>query len=102
MTENAENRPRRALRSVLDEEGGTLATPEAKRAVEAAVAPLGVLRTQKVPTAGEMKVQFNVRSSVSTRERLNRYAYIERLTLGQAIDQLLDLGEARTNYRDNP
>jgi hypothetical protein len=95
MENDSETRPRKALRSILDEEGGRLTSPAVKRAVENAVAPLGIVRTQRVPTAGEAKVQFNIRASVEVRERLNHYAYVERLTLGQAIEKLLNIAEEK-------
>lgn len=95
MSDINETRPRKALTSILDNDGPQLASPEVKRAVEAAVAPLGIVRTQRVPTADEAKVQFNIRATISTRERFNHYAYIERLTLGEALEKLLDIAAER-------
>jgi hypothetical protein len=47
-----------------------------------------------VPTPGEAKINYSVRTSRDTQDRLKHYAYIERITIGEAIEKLLDIAGA--------
>jgi hypothetical protein len=87
-------RPRKTLPSASDGPDVPRVTREQIRAVEEAVAPLGITRAVRVPTAGEAKINYSVRTSRDTQDRLKHYAYIERITIGEAIDRLLNIAGA--------
>ena len=93
MENNNERRPRKALRSILDEEGDRLSSPAVIRAAENAMAEFGITKTVRVPTAGEQKTTYSLRITKDVQKRLQKYAYIERLTIGDAVEKLLDLAE---------
>jgi hypothetical protein len=88
-------RPRKTLPSASDGPDAPRVTREQIRAVEDAVAPLGITRAVRVPTPGEAKINYSVRTSRDTQDRLKHYAYIERITIGEAIEKLLDIAGAQ-------
>ena len=93
MTDEAP-KVRKTLPSASDAPGAPPITRDHIQAVEAAVAPLGITRALRVPTAGEAKVNYSIRTSRDTQERLKHYAYIERITIGDAVEKLLKLAGA--------
>ena len=88
MTEET-RKPRRTLPSAFDAPGVTMPSAAQIATVEAAAAELGITKAVRVPTIGEQKITYSVRTTRDVQKKLQEYAYIERLTIGDAIDKLL-------------
>lgn len=93
MENDNERRPRKPLRSISDSDRERFASPAIIKAVENAMAEFGITKTVRVPTAGEQKTTYSLRITKDVQKRLQKYAYIERLTIGDAVEKLLDLAE---------
>jgi hypothetical protein len=87
-------RPTRQLPSALSVGDDALPDGALLRAAERATAPLGVMRDKKVTGTAEPRVQFSIRTTEAVRDRLNQYAYEQRLTVGEALHRLLDTAGA--------
>ena len=92
MTEDA-RKPRKTLPSAFDAPEVNLPSPSQIASVEASAAELGITKAVRVPTAGEQKTTYSVRTTRNVQKRLQDYAYYERLTIGDAIEKLLNLAE---------
>lgn len=88
MTEET-RKPRRTLPSAFDAPEVTLPSATQIANVEAAAAELGITKAVRVPTVGEQKITYSIRTTRDVQKKLQEYAYIERLTIGEAIDKLL-------------
>lgn len=93
MTGSNKTKPRKLLSSILDTDAERLSSPAIIKAVENAMAEFGITKTVRVPTAGEQKTTYSVRTTKDVQRRLQEYAYIERLTIGDAVEKLFDLAE---------
>ena len=86
MTDTPSN-ARRTLPSALSAEFGTKPTQSDFKAAQRLTAPLGVVSDRKVK---EQSSNFTLRLRDTTRSRLKEFAYMQRLSLDEAISQLLD------------
>jgi hypothetical protein len=93
MTGSKKTKSKKLLSSILDTDAERLSSPAIIRAVENAMAEFGITKTVRVPTASEQKTTYSVRTTKDVQRRLQEYAYIERLTIGDAVEKLLDLAE---------
>lgn len=87
---DGDKRPIRQLPSALSNSDDALPDGTLLRAAERVTAPLGVMRDKKVTEATEPRVQFSVRATADVRDRLNQFAYEQRLTIGEALHRLLE------------
>lgn len=92
--EDDAKRPMRQLPSALSSSDDAVPDGALLRAAERVTAPLGVMRDKKVTDAIEPRVQFSIRTTGSVRDRLNQFAYEQRLTIGEALHRLLDKADA--------
>jgi len=83
-------RPRKTLPSAAGYEGAPAPSRHELAAVEAAVSPLGLTKAIRVPTPGEAMANYTIRVSEDTKARLKHYAYMERLSINEALSKLLD------------
>lgn len=93
MTGSKKKRSKKPASSNLDTDAGRPASPAIIKALENAMAEFGITKTVRVPTAGEQKTTYSVRTTKDVQRRLQEYAYIERLTIGDAIEKLLNIAE---------
>lgn len=94
MTEE-QRKPRKTLPSAFDRPEVSLPSTSVIAAVEAAAAETGITKAVRVPTIGEQKTTYSVRTTRDVQKRLQEFAYIERLTIGDAIEKLLNIAEER-------
>lgn len=78
MTGSKKKRSKKPASSILDTDAGRPTSPA---------------KTVRFPTAGEQKTTYSVRTTKDVQRRLQEYAYIERLTIGDAIEKMLDIAE---------
>lgn len=91
----APRKPRKTLPSAFDAPEVRLPSAAQIASVEASAAELGITKAVRVPTVGEQKTIYSVRISRDVQKRLQEYAYIERLTVGDAVARLLDIAEGK-------
>jgi hypothetical protein len=94
MTEEP-RKPRKTLPSAFDRPEVSFPSPSQIASVEASAAELGITKAVRVPTIGEQKTTYSVRTTKDVQKRLQEFAYIERLTIGDAIEKLLNIAEER-------
>ncbi|MBJ7527275.1 MAG: hypothetical protein JHD10_08565 [Sphingomonadaceae bacterium] len=90
-----QRKPRKTLPSAFDRPDISFPSTSQIVSVEAAAAELGITKAVRVPTIGEQKTTYSVRTTKDVQKRLQEFAYIERLTIGDAIEKLLNIAEER-------
>lgn len=84
------HKARRTLPSSLSQDNGNMPPPDAFKAAQRLTAPLGIVSDHKVK---EPSFNFTIRIRDTTRTRIKEYAYIHRLSLDEALVQLLNIAE---------